>query len=181
MGTHNGFTSYLTEHKFTEEFIEDFKYWTKRIYWNWRGLGIEFDTFLETCWEALLTKIDEFDENIATIQTFCISRINNEAWRFYMKNKTRKIEIDCDSEVIKNTLEEPLKEDIMENLSDFIIYCSKKGITVNKIEFLKEYTENKKSPAMIAYAYWRMSQNEIGGRNDFPERRRTRSKVSSKE
>ena len=73
MGKYNGFASYLTTGTFTDEFIKDYKYWCKRIYGQWKGLQMEFDTFYETCWEALLTKINQFDPNRATIQTFCIN------------------------------------------------------------------------------------------------------------
>lgn len=179
MGKYNGFASYITTGTFTKEFIDDYEYWCKRIYWQWKGLQMEFDTFYETCWEALLTKIDQFDPKRATIQTFCISRINNEAWRRYMKIKDGKNnETDVDSDVLRNTLEanENVEED-QRPFDDFIRYCNTLGIIVNRDEFIKEYysyneKENPKSPAMLAYAWWRVTNKEVGGRDDIQTKRR---------
>jgi hypothetical protein len=179
---YNGFASYLTTGTFTKEFIADYEYWCKRIFWQWKGLQMEFDTFYETCWEALLTKIDEFDPKVATIQTFCISRINNEAWRRYMKIKNGKDnETDVDSDVLKNTLES--NENIEEKerpFDDFIRYCNTMGIMVNKKELIREYysyneNDSKTSPVMLAYAWWRATNNEVGGRDDIFSKRKRQS------
>ena len=179
MGKYNGFASYLTTGTFTDEFIKDYKYWCKRIYGQWKGLQMEFDTFYETCWEALLTKINQFDPNRATIQTFCISRINNEAWRAYMKIKSGHSESDIDSDVLKNTLESS-DIDIGEDsrpFDDFIRYCNTMGIIVDREALVKEYysyneKEDKPSPVILAYAWWRVKNNEVRGRDDIQTKRR---------
>ena len=178
MSKYNGFASYVTTGKFTEEFIKDYKYWCKRIYNQWKGLQMEFDTFYEICWEALLTKIPNFDPKIATIQTFYISRINNEAWRAYMKIKSGHSESDIDSDVLKNTLESDINvgED-QRPIDDFIRYCNTMGIIVDRKAFIKEYysyndKEDKASPAMLAYAWWRVANNEVRGRDDIQTKRR---------
>lgn len=180
---YNGFASYLTTGTFTKEFITDYEYWCKRIYWQWKGLQMEFDTFYETCWEALLTKINEFDPKVATIQTFCISRINNEAWRRYMKIKNGKDnETDVDSEVLKNTLETEYDQTEEERpFDDFIRYCNTMGIIVNRKELIKEYYSNSESAPMLAYAWWRVNSKEIGGRYDIQSKRKRQnvSKSSS--
>ena len=168
---YSGFESYLLTGEFTPEFIHDFEYWAKRIFNNWK-LFIEFDTFYSICWEALLTRINEFDPKIATIQTFCISRINNEAWRQYMKNKTRKPEIDCDSPVVENTVETPDIYETIESIEDFERYCNKKGVTINIQEFYKDYTEEKYTAPVIAYTWWKAKNNEVGGRYDIQKRKR---------
>ena len=136
---YTGFESYISTGTFTKEFIHDYEYWCKRIFNNW-NLFIEFDTFYSICWEALLTKINEFDPGIATIQTFCISRINNEAWRMYMKNKTRRPETDCNSPVIENTLEAFDEYELSDSIDDFVRYCSKLGVTVDVKKFYEDYT-----------------------------------------
>ena len=170
---YTGFESYLTTGTFTKEFIHDYEYWCKRIFFHWKKLAVDFDTFYETCWEALLSKIDMFDPSIATIQTFCISRINNEAWRFYMKYKTKRQEVDSDSDVIKNTLEDE-REDTLLILEEFERYCNSLGVTVNMKELYNDYIEQKDSAPIIAYAWWRANNKEVGGRNDISkERRRT--------
>lgn len=179
---HNGFASYLENHEFTSEFINDYKYWCKRIYYQWKKLATDFDTFYEHCWEALLTKINDFNPEIATIQTFCISRINNEAWRFYMKYQTRKIEIDTDNEVIQNTLTLPEYDEWKDDLYDFQLYCNKMGVKVNLKELYEDYTEQKESAPMIAYAWWKAKNKEVVGRDDISKtRRRTVNQHSHKE
>ncbi len=167
---HTGFEEYLTTGTFTPQFIHDYEYWCKRIYFQWKRLATDFDTFYSTCWEALLNKIDEFDPNIATIQTFCMSRINNEAWRFYMKYKTRKIEVDTEDDVIKNTLccdEESIKP----NLFEFEQYCNKMGVQVNIDNLYNDYIEQKSTPPMIVYSWWQKMKNKLGeGQNGVSER-----------
>lgn len=170
---HTGFEDYLTTGTFTPEFIHDYEYWCKRIFYKWKKLAIDFDTFYETCWEALLTKIDLFDPTIATIQTFCISRINNEAWRFYMKYKTRRPEVDCNSEIVENTLTAETRiEDIKHSMDDFALYCNKQGVEVNIEELYKDYVEEKESAPMIVYTWWRATNREVRGRNDICKKRR---------
>lgn len=169
---YTGFQSYVTTGKFTPEFIHDFEYWCKRIFWNWKFYDMEFDTFYEICWEALLTKINEFDPKIATIQTFCISRINNEAWRTYMKNKAKKPEVDTEDDVIKNTLSAEEKETYYEYLNDFVMYCNTQGVIVNKKELYADYIEEKDSAPMLAFAWWMAKNKEVGGRNDIQQRKR---------
>ena len=164
---YTGFESYLTEHKFTDEFIHDYHYWSWKIFKRWT-LFIDFDTFYSQCWEALLEKINEFDPAIATIQTFCISRINNEAWRFYMKNKYAKATTDCDSPVIQNTVGYiPEETELYEMFSDFERYANSLGVEVNVEELYADYTEEKESAPMIAFAAWRMMHKAVGGRNDI--------------
>ena len=168
---YTGFESYLVTGEFTKEFIHDYEYWCKRIFHNW-NLFIEFDTFYSICWEALLTKIDEFDPSIATIQTFCISRINNEAWRMYMKNKTRRPETDCNSPVIENTLEAYDELELKKSLHDFELYCNKLGVSIDIKKFLEDYTEEKDTAPVIAYTWWKASNREVGGRNDLSKTKR---------
>ena len=178
---YTGFESYLKNHEFTPEFIHDYEYWAKRIFYNWK-FKIEFDTFYSICWEAILNKIDEFDPNIATIQTFCISRINNEAWRLYMKNKNAKPEIDCNSPVVENTVEAIDTEELEQSLDDFERYCNKLGVSFNKKQFYADYIEGKDTAPMIAYTWWKASNNEVGGINDFQKRkRRTNGQSGCKE
>ena len=169
---YTGFEQYLTTKEFTPDFIHDYKYWCWKIFKRWT-LFIDFDTFYSKCWEALLEKINEFNPKIATIQTFCISRINNEAWRFYMKNKTKRPEIDSDSPVIQNTLQyEGNEKDRFEVFSDFVKYADSLGVKVNVEELYADYTEGVDSAPMIAFATWRAMNKDIGGRNDIFKRKR---------
>ena len=151
---YHGFQDYVETGTFTPAFIKDFEYWSKKIFYHWK-LFVDFDWFYTQCWEALLSKIDEFDPAIATIQTFCISRINNEAWRTYMKWKSKKVEIDCDSEVMVNTLESGENHDVFESLYSFSLYAKSMGIDVNLRQLYDEYTGKKETPAIIAYACWK--------------------------
>ena len=183
---YSGFTSYLTTHTFTPEFIHDYKYWCWKIYKRWT-LFTDFDNFYSICWEALLSKINEFDPAIATIQTFCISRINNEAWRFYMKNKLKKQEIDSDDPVIQSDLIAKSDTDLFEVFSDFEKYANSLGVKVNLEELYKEYTEydsksDKESAPLIAFAAWRAMRKDVGGRDDiFKRKRRTSAKSCTEE
>lgn len=151
---YTGFETYLTTGKFTPEFIRDYEYWSKRIYYQWKKLQVDFETFYATCWEALLTKINEFDPNIATIQTFCISRINNEAWRYYMKYKGRKSEADVDSEVVKNTVEYSEAE-TLKSMGEFESWCNQYGVEVNVAELYSDYIEGVENAPVITYAWWK--------------------------
>ena len=176
---YSGFTSYLEKHEFTPEFIHDYKYWCWKIYKRWT-LFTDFDNFYSICWEALLSKINESDPAIATIQTFCISRINNEAWRFYMKNKTAKQEIDSDDPVIQSDLIARSETEMYEMFSDFERDANSLGVSVNLKELYKDYTEEKDSAPMIAFAAWRAMNKDVGGRNDiFKKQRRNASQSSS--
>jgi hypothetical protein len=173
MGKYSGFESYLDKHEFTDDFIKDYEYWCKRIYWQWKGLQMEFDTFYEICWEALLKKISEFDPAISKIQTFCISRINNEAWRAYMKIKNRKPEKDCNSPVVENTVEAINEDEVMDSINDFARYCNKKGVSIDIAKFYDDYTECKENSApLIVYAWWRAKNKEVGGRYDIQKTKR---------
>lgn len=156
MGTvkHTGFESYLTTGTFTTEFIHDYEYWCKRIFFQWKKLAVDFETFYAICWEALLSRINDFDPGIATIQTFCISRINNEAWRLYMKKKTRKPEVDVDSDLMKNTLEYTSRE-TMRSLGEFESYCNGMGVEVNMKELYSQYIQGNETAPVIAYAWWK--------------------------
>jgi len=149
-----GFTSYLEEHKITKEFIKDYEYWTKKIFYHWK-LFTTYEDFQSKCWEALLTGLPDFDPNIATIQTFCLSRINNEAWRFYMKTKARKIEIDCENPVLQADLVYKPGTEVYLLFSDFVRYASKMNIEVNVEELYKDYSEEKWTAPVIAYVAWK--------------------------
>lgn len=163
---YTGFESYLKNHEFTPEFISDYQYWCKRIFKNWT-LFTEFENFYGICWAALLDKdkgISHFDPNIATIQTFCISRINNEAWRLYMKNKTIRPEVDCDDPIIQGSLSDKGNEkELFDVFHDFELYANSLGVSVNIKELYEDYTENKYSAPMIAFTSWRAMNNEVGG------------------
>ena len=94
-----------------------------------------------------------------------------------MKYKSRKIEIDTDNEVIQNTLTLPDYDEWKKDLYDFQLYCNKMGVKVNLKELYIDYTEQKESAPMIAYAWWKAKNKELAGRYDVKPRRRT-SKVS---
>ena len=184
---YSGFTSYLANHEFTPEFIHDYKYWCWKIYKRWT-LFTDFDNFYSICWEALLSKIDEFDPTIATIQTFCISRINNEAWRFYMANKTqsKRPEIDSDDPVIQSDLVARSDTEMFEIFSDFEKYANSLGVKVNLNELYAQYIETvrhekngnsertviEETAPMIAFAAWRAMNRDVLGRNDIIKKRK---------
>lgn len=157
---YTGFSSYLITHTITKEFVKDYEYWTKKIFYHWK-LFTDYENFQSICWEALLSKLPEFDPNIATIQTFCLSRINNEAWRFYMKTKTKRIEIDCENPVLQSELISKDETNIQLFFDGFIKYASRLNISVNIIELYNEYKENKMSPAMIAFASWKLRERSV--------------------
>ena len=150
-----GFSSYLIEHKITKEFVKDYEYWTKKIFYHWK-LFTDYENFQSICWEALLSKLPEFDPNIATIQTFCLSRINNEAWRFYMKTKSQKVEIDIENPVIQTDLLNKEATNFEFMFYDFERYCNSMGVNVNIPELCKDYQEGKFTPPVIAYVSWKM-------------------------
>ena len=158
---HLGFASYLETGTFTDEFLKDFDYWCKRIYNGWKFLT-DYDDFRMICWEALLKKLPEFDPSISKIQTFCISRISNEAWRLYTFNQARKKKgdnEDVNNPVLENTL--TTEEEIVDDwVVSFEKYCEKKGVSVsgNEIEnaILQYKLEGKKSPLVIAFSYWKL-------------------------
>lgn len=170
---HFGFTSYLTEGKITDEFINDFEYWTKKIFYHWK-LFTTYEEFQSICWEALLTKLPEFDSSIATIQTFCLSRINNEAMRFYMKTKTNSKypEITCDDPVLQKDLVYKSGEDPYLLFNDFVRYAAYYGISVNIDELYNDYKEEKYTAPMIAYLSWRLKNKELGGYYGISKRKR---------
>lgn len=169
---HFGFSSYLETGKITQEFITDFEYWSKKIFYHWK-FYIPFEEFQSTCWEALLSKLPEFDPNIATIQTFCLSRINNECLRLYMKNKQKKVEIDCENPVLQSELIADDDKTPFLLFTDFTQYALKMGVIVNVDELYNDYKEGINSPGMIAYASWRLRNKEVEGSNDFSKRRCT--------
>lgn len=162
---YTGFSSYLVTHTITKEFVKDYEYWTKKIFYHWK-LFTDYENFQSICWEALLSKLPEFDPNIATIQTFCLSRINNEAWRFYMKTKSRKIEIDCENPVIQSDLVQKSELNPGIFFLDFIRYANSMGVEVNSEELFNDYKEGKCTPGVLAFASWKMRENDIGSEND---------------
>ena len=170
-----GFASYLETGTITEEFITDFEYWTRKIFFHWNLYNANIDDFQAVCWEALLSKLPEFNPAIATIQTLCISRINNECWRAYMKNKNAKVEIDCENPVLQSDLIE--REDLSPYLLfyNFVRYCNRFGVEVDVDELYNDYKEGVDSPGMLAYASWQMKNNEVEGRNDISKKRRRAS------
>ena len=172
---YTGFESYLVTHEITEDFINDFNYWCKRVFFQWKKLNSDLDTFYEACWEALLVKLPEFDPSIATIQTFCISRINNEAWRFYneaVKVKKRG-EVDYDSDVIKGTLCCP-ENPIPAEFEDFRLYCLNMGVEIDLEAFYSDYIESDKNgeetAPMVVYTWWQNIKHILGERNDISQR-----------
>jgi len=182
---YSGFTSYLTTHTFTPEFIHDYKYWCWKVYKRWT-LFTDFDNFYSLCWEALLSKIAEFDPKISQIQTFCISRINNEAWRLYMKNKIAKTEVDSDDPVIQSDLIAKSETELYEMFSDFERYANSLGVEVNLQELYKVYTEydgksEKESAPLIAFAAWRAMDKSVVGRNDIFKTKRQNAVKSGTE
>jgi hypothetical protein len=64
------------------------------------------------------------------------------------------------------------ENDYDRSIDDFILFCNKNGVEVNREEFVKDYTEGKESPPMIDYMWWRLNNNEIGGRYDISKKRR---------
>jgi len=167
----SGFKEYLIYKKFTPNFIHDFDYWCKKIYKRWKYLT-EYEDFHAICWEALLTKIDQFDPSIATIQTFCISRINNEALRIYMKNKQKRIEIDCDDPVLQDELKYEDGQNIYLLFEGFVKYAQSLGVTVNVDKLFEDYTEEKYSPPVLAFISWKLENEGVGGRDDISKRKR---------
>jgi hypothetical protein len=161
---YTGFSSYLVEHKITKEFVRDYEYWTKKIFYHWK-LFTDYETFQSICWEALLSKLPEFDPSIATIQTFCLSRINNEAWRFYMKTKNRKVEIDCENPVIQGDLIQEPETNPAVMFCDFVRYAKSMGVWVDVDELYNDYKEEKCTPATLAFTSWKMRENDVGGDN----------------
>ena len=149
-----GFASYMIEHKITNEFIKDYEYWTKKIFYHWK-LFTTYENFQSICWEALLTGLPNFDPNIATIQTFCLSRINNEAWRFYMKTKLKKIEIDYENPVLQSELVYKEGTDVYFLFCDFVKYANSLGVEVNIEELYKDYSEEKWTAPVIAFVAWK--------------------------
>lgn len=149
-----GFTSYLEKKQITPEFINDFEYWTKKIFYHWK-LFTDYENFQSICWEALLSKLDEFDPGIATIQTFCLSRINNEAWRFYMKTKSRRPEVDCENPVISSSLVAKDDSEVRTIFTDFLKYARKFGIDVNMEELYDDCREQKFTAPVLAYLSWK--------------------------
>ena len=168
-GKHTGFATYVETGEFTPEFFADFEYWCRRIFKGWKFLT-EFDDFYSICWEALLSKINEFDPNRATIQTFCISRINNEAWRLYMKNKSgsNRQTSDIDEPEIQNTLFSADGKAVCENLIAFSQYCTYMGIETDIDGLYKQVIEYDKNgiitDAVMSYLYWKACQ---GGDRDM--------------
>lgn len=154
-----GFASYLEEHKITPEFVKDFDYWIKKIFYHWK-LYVDYDTFRSVCWEALLTKLPEFDPNIATIQTFCLSRINNEAWRMFTKLRSKRVEIDCESPVLQSDLIARSETSPYMIFNGFIKYARDMGVEVNMNELYNDYKEERWSPGMIAYLAWEIKRKK---------------------
>ena len=165
-----GFASYLEKHEITPEFVKDYEYWTKKIFYHW-NLYTDYDIFQSVCWEALLTKLPEFDPNIATIQTFCLSRINNEAWRMFMKLKSKKVEIDCESPVLQPDLVAKSETNPSLLFLDFVRYAERLGVKVNVDELYDDYKEEKWTAPVIAFCAWKLRNNEVGGGNGFSKRK----------
>lgn len=154
-----GFSSYLTEGKITKGFIKDYEYWITKIFYHWK-LFVDFETFKSICWEALLSKLPEFDPNIATIQTFCLSRINNEAWRMFTKLKSKKVEIDCESPVLQTDLVAKTENNPYFIFEGFVRYANSLGVEVNIDELYDDYKEEKWTPGMIAFSAWKIKENK---------------------
>lgn len=191
MAKYSGFTSYLTTGTFTPEFVHDYKYWCWKIYKRWT-LYTDFDTFYSICWEALLKKIKEFNPKIATIQTFCISRINNEAMRIWTYNKTKvkqgRVEVDSDNPVIQGDLVARSETELFDMFHDFELYAATFGIKVNIPELYKLYTtykpeskikdkskqaeQKEESAPLIAFAAWRAMRKDVGGRTDIEPKKK---------
>ena len=165
-----GFTSYLETGKITPEFVKDYEYWTKKIFYHW-NLYTDYDIFQSICWEALLAKLPEFDPKIATIQTFCLSRINNEAWRMFMKLKSKKVEIDCESPVLQPDLVASEETNPVLFFADFVRYAESLGVRVNVGELYNDYKEEIMSAPIIAFCAWKLKNNEVGGCRDFSKRK----------
>ena len=154
-----GFSSYLIEGKITKDFIKDYEYWITKIFYHWK-LFVDFETFKSICWEALLSKLPEFDPNIATIQTFCLSRINNEAWRMFTKLKSKKVEIDCESPVLQSELVARDESNPYFIFEGFVKYANSLGVEVNVDELYDDYKEEKWTPGMIAFSAWKVKENK---------------------
>ena len=157
-----GFSSYLEKHEITKEFIKDYEYWTRKIFYHW-NLYTDYDIFQSICWEALITKLPEFDPKIATIQTFCLSRINNEAWRMFMKLKSKKAEIDCESPVLQPDLVAKDEENPTLLFDGFVRYANSLGVEVDLDELYNDYKEEKWSAPMIAFCAWKIKDGNVGG------------------
>ena len=144
---YTGFLDYVKYGEFTENFIKDFEYWAKKIFKRWT-LFIDFDEFYSNCWYALCSKIHEFDSNIATIQTFCISRINNEAWRQYQKNKQAHIVSDIEDPVIFNQCFCENENDFL--FYDFLNYLKSYDVDISNIKSIEDLSY----PYQVLYARW---------------------------
>ena len=71
-----------------------------------------------------------------------------------MKKKTRKPEVDVDSDVMKNTLEYTSRE-TMRSLGEFESYCNGMGVEVNMKELYSQYIQGNETAPVIAYAWWK--------------------------
>lgn len=151
MTEHTGFLQYQETGTITKEFINDFNYWCRRTFRYWT-LFIDYDEFNSICWTALLERLPKFDPAIATIQTYCISTINNEAWRRYTKNKGVKHECDCDDTVVQNMLYNV--DDHCSKLQYYIECAKHLGIDVDREALQLAYQEQCPGVFVKALDWW---------------------------
>ena len=178
---YDGDMAYNTDEKYSvvvQELKEQYGYIgdVKGVFLAADDEEIIFTAFTNSYERDGVTKINEFDPSISKIQTFCISRINNEAWRAWMKIKNHTPEQDCNSPVVENTVEAINTDEVMDSINDFARYCNKKGVSIDIDKFYKDYTEytDKKeySAPLIVYAWWRGKNREVGGRYDIQKTKR---------
>lgn len=153
---YTGFASYLVEHKITKEFIGDFDYWAKKLFRQWT-LFMPYEDFLSQCWEKLMEGLPTFDPEKATIQTFCISRINNECWRIYMKNKSLHAEDDIDDPVVNRDIESRESFDVS-YFNEYARHCLSLGINVNLQDLYSDYIEGYESDVVKCFCWWMMKE-----------------------
>lgn len=159
--TYNGFASYLTTGEITKEFVTDFEWWARKYFRQWT-LFMEWDDFYAQCWEALMEGLPSFDPKVATIQTFCISRISNECWRIYMGNKTKKAENDIDDPSVNCNIQsvETTNVDVPHDVyfNTFSEYAYNLGVKVDINKLYADYVEGNITDAVKTFSWWYMKE-----------------------
>ena len=78
-----------------------------------------------------------------------------------MKTKNRKVEIDCENPVLQSELISKDETNVHLLFDGFVRYALKFNVSINVNELYNDYKEKEASPAMIAFASWKLRERSM--------------------
>lgn len=154
--TQTGFKAYLSNGKYSAEFIEDVNNMISKVYSSW-SLFDDEEEFTSSCWTKIVAALEIYSSEISQLSTYLYQVIWNEAQRIFSKHKRMAFD---DISELPNPIQawsqtNDSTGDLM--VRDRVLIFARKafklGIHVNQKGLFRNYTLANLTPAVKAFMW----------------------------